>query len=47
MEEGGEQRVQHPDRRQAQAAGFNHHMVKPLDLDALQELLTTLEPHEK
>jgi two-component system CheB/CheR fusion protein len=34
------------DRRQAQAAGFNHHMVKPLDLDALQELLTALEPHD-
>ena len=34
------------DRRQAQAAGFNYHMVKPLDLDALQELLTALEPHD-
>jgi CheY-like chemotaxis protein len=34
------------DRRQTQAAGFNHHMVKPLDLDALQELLTALEPHD-
>src|SRR6516165_168358 len=34
------------DRRQAQAAGFNHHMVKPLDLDALQELLSALGPHD-
>ena len=32
------------DRRQALAAGFNHHMVKPLDLDALQEFLSALEP---
>jgi PAS domain S-box-containing protein len=34
------------DRRQAQAVGFNHHMVKPLDLDALNELLSALEPHD-
>jgi CheY-like chemotaxis protein len=32
------------DRRQAQAAGFNHHMVKPVNFDALQELLSALEP---
>jgi PAS domain S-box-containing protein len=30
------------DRRQARAAGFDHHMVKPVDLDALQELLVSL-----
>jgi CheY-like chemotaxis protein len=30
------------DRRQAQASGFNSHMVKPLDFDALQMLLETL-----
>jgi PAS domain S-box-containing protein len=35
------------DRRQAQAAGFNHHMVKPVNFDALNELLTALEPHQK
>ena len=34
------------DRRQAQAAGFNHHMVKPVNFDALQELLSALEPHD-
>jgi CheY-like chemotaxis protein len=34
------------DRRQAQAAGFNHHMVKPLDLDALQVFLSALGPHD-
>jgi hypothetical protein len=34
------------DRRQAQAAGFDHHMVKPVNFDTLQELLSTLEPHD-
>jgi CheY-like chemotaxis protein len=34
------------DRRQAQAAGFNQHMVKPVNFDALQELLSALEPHD-
>jgi CheY-like chemotaxis protein len=34
------------DRRQAQAARFNHHMVKPVNFDALNELLTALAPHE-
>jgi PAS domain S-box-containing protein len=34
------------DRRQAQAAGFNHHMVKPVNFDALNELLSALEPHD-
>ncbi|RZL04359.1 MAG: PAS domain S-box protein [Rubrivivax sp.] len=30
---------QEEDRRKSQDAGFNHHMVKPVDLDALGELL--------
>jgi two-component system CheB/CheR fusion protein len=34
------------DRRQAQAAGFNHHMVKPVNFEALQELLAAVEPHD-
>jgi two-component system CheB/CheR fusion protein len=34
------------DRRQAQAAGFDHHMVKPVNFDALHELLSTLEPQD-
>lgn len=35
------------DRRQSQAAGFDHHMVKPIHFDALQELLTALESDKK
>jgi len=35
---------QEDDRRRARAAGFDHHLVKPADLVALQELLATLEP---
>jgi PAS domain S-box-containing protein len=36
----------HEDRRQALAAGFNHHMAKPVNLDTLNELLSALEPHD-
>ena len=35
------------DRRQSQSAGFNHHMVKPIHFDALNELVTALETHKK
>jgi PAS domain S-box-containing protein len=35
------------DRRRSEAAGFNHHMVKPVHFDALNELLAALEPHKK
>jgi PAS domain S-box-containing protein len=34
------------DRRASQAAGFNHHMVKPADFVALQTLLDSLAPPE-
>jgi CheY-like chemotaxis protein len=34
---------QEDDRRRARAAGFDHHLVKPADLVALQELLATIE----
>jgi CheY-like chemotaxis protein len=30
---------QESDRQQSQAAGFDHHLVKPVDLAALRELL--------
>jgi PAS domain S-box-containing protein len=33
---------QEEDRRRARAAGFDHHLVKPVDIDALQALLTSL-----
>jgi CheY-like chemotaxis protein len=33
---------QEDDRRRAKAAGFDHHLVKPADLDALRSLLSSL-----
>jgi CheY-like chemotaxis protein len=30
------------DRRRTRDCGFDHHLVKPVELDALQELLTRL-----
>jgi CheY-like chemotaxis protein len=35
--------AQEDDRRLARAAGFDHHLVKPVDFDALQALLASLE----
>ena len=34
---------QEDDRRRAREAGFDHHLVKPVDLDVLQDLLRLLE----
>jgi CheY-like chemotaxis protein len=34
---------QREDRRQAREAGFDHHMVKPVDYTALSELLTRVD----
>jgi CheY-like chemotaxis protein len=31
------------DRREAFSAGFDHYLIKPVDFDALQKLLATLE----
>ena len=33
---------QDEDRRQSNDAGFDHHMVKPVDLPALMKLLASL-----
>lgn len=33
---------QEKDRRRAQEAGIDHHLVKPVDIAALQALLATL-----
>lgn len=33
---------QQEDRRRTQAAGFNHHLVKPADLDQVQQLLSAV-----
>jgi CheY-like chemotaxis protein len=30
---------QEDDRRRSEGAGFNHHLVKPVDLDALEKIL--------
>ena len=35
---------QEEDRRRTRAAGFDHHLVKPVDLDALRGLLASLAP---
>ena len=37
---------QEEDRRRARAVGFDHHLVKPADLAALQELLATIQPKQ-
>ena len=34
---------QDEDRRQAREAGFDHHMVKPVDYTALSEVLSRVE----
>jgi CheY-like chemotaxis protein len=34
---------QERDRRRTEAAGFNHHLAKPADLDTLQDVLNSLE----
>jgi PAS domain S-box-containing protein len=34
---------QEEDRRRTREAGFNHHLVKPVDLEALQSLLSSLD----
>ena len=33
---------QEDDRRKARAAGIDHHLIKPADVEALQELLTRI-----
>jgi len=35
---------QDDDRRKSSAAGFNHHLVKPLDLDQLEAILNQTSP---
>ena len=35
---------QEEDRRRSKEAGFDHHLVKPVDLSALQELLAQAQP---
>jgi PAS domain S-box-containing protein len=38
---------QDEDRRQSKDAGFDHHMVKPVDLDALMKLLASLPSEQE
>jgi PAS domain S-box-containing protein len=52
MEQGGRDIVmvavtgwgQEEDRNRSKDAGFNHHMTKPVEFDALQKLLATISP---
>ena len=37
---------QDEDRRRSQEAGFDHHLAKPVELAALQELLTQAQPQQ-
>ena len=37
---------QDEDRRRSLEAGFDHHLVKPVDLSALQELLAQAQPQK-
>jgi CheY-like chemotaxis protein len=37
---------QDEDRRRSQEAGFDHHLTKPVELSALQELLTQAQLQE-
>src|SRR5262249_57033669 len=37
---------QEEDRRRSREAGFDHHLVKPVDLHALQTLLASLDAHQ-
>jgi CheY-like chemotaxis protein len=34
---------QEEDRRRSHEAGFDHHLVKPAEIEALQDLLSSLE----
>jgi CheY-like chemotaxis protein len=36
---------QEGDRRLSQAAGFDHHLIKPADIQTLQGLLATIDDH--
>jgi CheY-like chemotaxis protein len=37
---------QEEDRRRSRAAGFNHHMTKPVEFGALQRLLAESNPRQ-
>jgi PAS domain S-box-containing protein len=38
---------QSEDRRRSAAAGFTHHLVKPIPLDVLRDILAAIDPHRE
>jgi CheY-like chemotaxis protein len=37
-------RSQDEDRRRSQEAGFDHHLVKPIDVDVLRQIIASVTP---
>jgi CheY-like chemotaxis protein len=38
---------QEGDRERTREVGFNHHLVKPVELDKLRTMLESIAPHDR